>query len=42
MIKANEMLNFSTLFAEELYMFRPDLLSTIRMADGNITSMTNT
>ena len=38
---------FSPLFGKELYMFRTDLLSIIRslntvLADGNITSMTNT
>jgi hypothetical protein len=29
-IKANEMLYFSTLFSKEIYMFRTDLLSIIR------------
>ena len=34
---------FSALFGKEFYMFRTDLLSILTsLADGNITSMTNT
>ena len=33
---------FSNLFDKVLYIFQTGLLSIIRMADGNITSTTNT
>jgi len=37
-IKANEMHYFSALFAEELYMFRTDLLSIIRSLNTVFTA----
>jgi len=38
-IKANEMRYFSTLFGNELYMFRRDLLSIIRSLNTVYTSI---
>ena len=41
-IEANEMHYFSNLFDKVLYMLWTSPLSIIRMADGNVTNMTNT
>ena len=38
-IKANEMHYFSVLFGKELYMFRTDLLSTIRSLNTIFTAI---